>query len=159
MHTIAKGQQKTQNDNKPFLTILWTNPEEEGQRSRSGTMRFASRLFRQNFLFALLYTLVSSEQMIRSLWHDLNSSWLSVWAFFYLLWLQKTMIHDLNPALTWNGWPWFWDDHSADGVKLTAKTKKKKCFWRWQRGRCYIDWPQLLEELLQQMTLLWMRWA
>ena len=82
MHSIAKGQQRTQNDNKPFRMTLWTNPEEEGQNSRSGAMRFASRLFRRNFLFALLYTLVSSEQMIRSLWDDLNSSWLSVWAFF-----------------------------------------------------------------------------
>ena len=38
-------------------------------------MRFASRLFRRNFLFALLYTLISSERMIRGVWHDLNSTW------------------------------------------------------------------------------------
>ena len=49
--------------------IFWPNPEEEGE------MRLASRLFRRNFLFALIYTLLSSEQMIRSVWHDLNSTW------------------------------------------------------------------------------------
>jgi hypothetical protein len=35
--------------------------------------RLASRLFRDNFLFALLFTLLSSEGMMRGVWTDLTS--------------------------------------------------------------------------------------
>ena len=97
---FTKGQQRTkkQNKNESAPMIFWSN---RGWKA----MRFASRLFRRNFLFALLYTLVSSERMIRSVWHDLNSTW--DFSPTKILGILKRY----QPAFSWNKWPSIWDDN------------------------------------------------